>query len=249
MKKILFVSLIFSLFASICSASTTGFPEDYYKMKATVKKQVYFFNYLFPHIENANKAILKDRAFIKSLKENKDLKKTSLEYKRLEQIAKRYKVKDIFNYKYLLQRVDIVPPSMALAQAAIESGWGTSRFVKLGNNLFGHWTFGKVGIMPLRRDPNAKHLIRIFKSFEEAISAYMLNLNRTKAYYDFRKQREIARQKNENPSGIKLSQTMINYSQIRERYLKILKNVIRKNKLEAYDKKFYENLKKEKNEI
>ncbi|PLY10884.1 MAG: hypothetical protein C0626_04425 [Arcobacter sp.] len=138
---------------------------------------------------------------------------------------------------------------MALAQAAVESGWGMSRFVKLGNNLFGHWTYGKKGIMPLRRDAKAKHLIRIFDSFEDSISAYMLNLNRTKAYYTFRnKRRELVKQK-KKITGVPLSQTMINYSQIREKYLRILKNVIKKNKLQKYDEKFYNNLTKEKNEI
>lgn len=249
MKKVLLISLVLSLFVSISWATTTGFPEDYYKMRATIKKQIYFFDYLYPHIEKANKAILKERAFIESLNNDKNLDETSLEYKKLVSIAKKYKVKDIYDYKRLLQRVDIIPPSMALAQAAVESGWGTSRFVKLGNNLFGHWTYGKVGIVPLRRDPNAKHLIRIFESFEDSIASYMLNLNRTKAYYDFRKQREISRKNKEKLSGLKLSQTMINYSQIREKYLRILKNVIRKNKLEAYNEKFYTNLTKEKNEI
>ncbi|WP_298750462.1 glucosaminidase domain-containing protein [uncultured Arcobacter sp.] len=248
MKKVLSALFITFLF-SYSFAQTTGFPEDYYKMRATIKKQNYFFDYLYPHIENANKNILKEREFILSLKDNKDLDEESQEFLKLTQIAKKYSVKDPLDFDKLLKKVNIVPPSMALAQAAVESGWGMSRFVKLGNNLFGHWTYGKKGIMPLRRDAKAKHLIRIFDSFEDSISAYMLNLNRTKAYYTFRnKRRELVKQK-KKITGVPLSQTMINYSQIREKYLRILKNVIKKNKLQKYDEKFYNNLTKEKNEI
>lgn len=238
--RILASLLIFTI--TVVFANTTGFPEDYYKMKASIKKQNYFFNYLYPHIENANKKILEERAFIKSLNGAKNLKPNSKEFERLTALAKKYNVKDIYDYKKLFFRVDIVPPSMALAQAAVESGWGESRFVKLANNLFGHWTFGKVGIMPLNRDPDAKHLIRIFKSFEASISAYMLNLNRTKAYSKFRLKRDELRKSNKTLSGLVLSQTMINYSQIRERYLKILKNVIKKNNLQMYDEMFFKKL-------
>jgi len=245
----IFLPIIFILFFITSSfAETTGFPEDYYKMRATIKKQNYFFNYLYPHILNANKAILEEREFILSIKD-KELDEDSQEVQRLTKIAKKYSVLNPYDFNKLLKKVDVVPPSMALAQAAIESGWGTSRFAKLGNNLFGHWTYGKVGIVPLRRDPNATHLIRIFKSFEDSISAYMLNLNRTKAYYTFRNKREQLRNKQKEISGLVLSQTMINYSQIRERYLKILKNVIKRNSLSKYDQNFFTNLTKEKNEI
>ena len=217
-------------------------------MKATIKKQNYFFDYLYPHIEKANKNILKERAFIISLK-NKEIDEESKEFFELTKLAKKYAVLNPYDFDKLLKKVDIIPPSQALAQAAVESGWGMSRFVKLGNNLFGHWTYGKVGIKPLKRDPNAKHLVRIFKSFEDSISAYMLNLNRTKAYFQFRNKRIELRNKEKKLTGLVLSQTMINYSQIRERYLKILKNVIKKNNLQKYDEMFFKNLKKEKNEI
>jgi Bax protein len=248
MKKLLSALFITFLF-SYSFAQTTGFPEDYYNMRATIKKQNYFFDYLYPHIEKANKHILKEREFILSIKENKNLDKNSKEHQRLTKIAKKYKVKDPYDFDKLLKKINIVPASMALAQAAIESGWGMSRFVKLGNNLFGHWTYGKKGILPLRRDPNAKHLIRIFNSFEDSISAYMLNLNTHKAYYSFRSKRSQLERENKKITGVILSQTMINYSQIRERYLRILKNVIKKNKLQKYDEKLYNNLTKEKNEI
>lgn len=233
--------IIAFLFIISCSYATSGFSQSYYKMKPTLKKQEYFFNFLYPRIERANKNILEDRAFLLSLNKNTSLDTNSTQYKKLKTIANRYKVKDPYNYNKLLKKVDIVPPSMALAQAAVESGWGMSRFVKEANNIFGHWTYGKKGIVSLRRDPGAKHLIRIFDSLEDSIAAYMLNLNRGRAYYDFRNKRAISRGKDEKISGLKLSQTMINYSGIKEKYLRILKRMIKSNHLEKYDEKFYAN--------
>lgn len=248
--KIKILSILIFIFSINLFGNTTGFPKEYYDMRATIKKQIYFFDFLYPHIENANKKILEERKFVNSLATmNFKPKNDHSSYEKLTKIAKKYKVKDVYDYKTLLTRVDIVPASMALAQAAVESGWGTSRFAKLGNNLFGHWTWGKKGIMPLNRDKNAKHLVRIFDSFEDSIAAYMLNLNRTNAYKSFRHTRSNLRSSNQEISGMILSQTMINYSQIREKYLKILKNVIRKNKLETYDTKLFETIKKENYEI
>ncbi len=248
MKKILFLFFI-TLWITNSFAKTIGFPEHYYKIKNSTIKKNYFFDYLYPYIVEANKNILIDRKFILSMKLNKHLSKRPKKIKRLFQIAQKYKIENPYDYPTLLKRVDIVPPSMALAQAAVESGWGNSRFVKEGNNLFGHWTYGNKGMVPLNRDPNATHLVRIFNSFEESISAYMLNLNRTKAYYIFRLKRLLLRESNQKISGLILSQTMINYSTIKEKYLAILKSMIIKNDLLKYDKKFYNNLKKEKNEI
>lgn len=240
MKKILFLLSIFFLMNSY--AETTGFPDEYYEMRATTKKQDYFFDYLYPYIEHANKKILKDREFILKMRLDKHFSRKIENIQRLDLIAKRYKVDSIYDYKKLLFRVNIVPPSLALAQAAVESGWGTSRFAKEGNNLFGHWTYGQNGergMVPLNRDPNATHLVRIFDSFEKSISSYMLNLNRTNAYISFRMLRSHFQKMKKKLSGLVLSQTLINYSQIKERYLKILKSVIEKNDLEEYDKRFY----------
>ena len=250
MKKIIFLLSTFFLINSY--AATTGFPDEYYDMRATTKKQDYFFDYLYPYIEHANKKILRNRKFILKMRLDKHFSRRSENIERLRLIAKRYRVDNIYDYKKLLLRVNIIPPSLALAQAAVESGWGTSRFVREGNNLFGHWTYGKngeKGMVPLNRDPNATHMVRIFDSFENSIYSYMLNLNRTNAYTSFRMLRSHFQKMRKKLSGLVLSQTLINYSQIKERYLKILKSVIERNDLEEYDKKFYKNLKKDNNEI
>lgn len=242
MKRIL---LLLSL-SALLTLSAIGFPKEYYSIKDTKQMKTYFFNFLYPLIEEENNLILKDRAFIISLNKNKSLQKNSKEYIKLEKLAKTYSVKDIFDYNKLLKKIDIIPPSMALAQAATESGWGKSRFVKVANNIFGHWTYGKVGIVPLKRNKGAKHLIRIFPDLQTSIKAYMQNLNRTRAYSSFRNKRAAQRKSAIDPKGLALSQTMINYSAIREKYLKILSSIIRVNKLKSYDQKYYDQVLKNK---
>lgn len=232
LKQILVLILLSSF------AFSSGFPKKYYKMKASITKQEFFYDFLFEKIKIANKNILKQREFILSLNNNINLDQKTKEYKKLSKIAKKYAVKNPFDYNKLLKKVNIVPASLALAQASVESAWGTSRFVKLGNNLFGHWTYGKKGIMPLKRDKGAKHLIRIFDSLEDSIAAYMLNLNKSRAYSSFRNKREVFVKNNKSIDGLALSQTMINYSGIGKKYLWILKRMIKRDKLKSYDLKF-----------
>lgn len=236
--------LLFLLLSSFVFSS--GFPAKYYKMKATIKKQEFFYDFLFEKIKIANQNILNEREFILSLNKNINLDNKSNEYKQLSKIAKKYAVKNPFDYKKLLKKVNIVPASMSLAQASVESAWGMSRFVKLGNNLFGHWTYSKKGIMPLKRDKGAKHLVRIFNSLEDSIAAYMLNLNRSRAYSSFRNKRAVFVKNKQSIDGLALSQTMINYSGIGKKYLRILKSMIKRDKLKSYDTKFEQYLNRSK---
>lgn len=216
-----------------------GMPKEYDKLTGQKKKE-FFFNYLGKKIETENKKILKERAFILSLNGKKDFDKNSTIYKELEQLQKKYKVQNIYDYKKYLQRVDIIPPSMALAQAATESGWGKSRFIKQANNIFGHWTYNpKIGMVPLKRPAGKKHLVRVFPTLESSIAVYMRNLNRTGAYYEFRLKRAQMRLKDEFINGYKLSLTMDKYSGIGHDYTKILQSIIKKAKLTNLDKKFY----------
>lgn len=229
---------LFFLFSSLLFART-GFPEKYYKMSSKEAK-AFFFDYFEKRVEIENIKILADRLFIKSLVSSTYPKKDTLEYEKLLELQKRYKVRDIYNYSEFLTKIDIIPPSMALAQAATESGWGKSRFFKEANNIFGHWTYNpKIGIVPLQRPQGAKHLVRVFATLEDSIAAYMLNLNRTGAYYEFRLKRKEQRLKNEFINGFKLSRTMTKYSAIGQDYVKMLQSIIRKYRLIEFDKKFY----------
>ncbi len=241
-KKILLASSLL-FFTDITFAK--GMPKEYYKIKDTDKSKKYFFDYIYNMVEQENIKILNERKFVKSILNSNilSLNFSSIQFKKLLEIKKRYRVKNIYTYSEYSKKIDIVPPSQALAQAAIESGWGKSRFIKEANNIFGHWTYNpRIGMLPKRREIEATHFIRVFKSLQDSISAYMLNLNRNNAYKNFRKKRFEFRVNNKQLDGFALSQTMINYSGIAHEYLDILKNVIKTNNLTNYDTYFYTNL-------
>jgi len=137
--------------------------------------------------------------------------------------------------KEFLQKINVVPASLAIAQGSIESAWGKSRFVRLANNVFGHWTWGEIGIIPARREEGKTHKIRIFSTLQKSVDAYMLNLNRHVAYEDFRKQRNMAIGEGRKFSGHDAAGTMLKYSELGEKYVKILQKVIKDNRLLYYD--------------
>jgi Bax protein len=137
----------------------------------------------------------------------------------------------------LLERVDIIPPSLALAQAAEESGWGTSRFTREGNAIFGQWTFddSDSGLVPVARREEADHRVRSFDNLLESVRAYALNLNSHKAYRDFRKRRAALRADGSQVEGLKLAVGLGRYSERGEDYVKTLRAHIRANKLHLLD--------------
>jgi len=239
--KFTFVS-IFIL--SITSLLGAGFPASYYEIKNIKKQKEFFLTHLYDLVENENIQILKDRRVVQNTLSSNIFKinYNSKHFPTLLKLKKKYRIKSIFSLQEFLKKVDIVPPSLALAQAAVESGWGKSRFVKEANNIFGHWTYGKKGIIPQNRDEEKKHKIRIFSSLQNSIKAYMLNLNSNRAYHLFRQKRLELRQTNLPPTGSKLSQTMENYSGIGKKYLKLLTTLITRQKLSRFDSKFFNKL-------
>lgn len=235
----IFVVLTINLFAK-------GMPSEYYKIKNTQKAKEYFSEYIYKLTKKENLKILEERSFVKKLLSTSEIQTTINEkqLKRLSELQKRYRVKKLYNLKSYLMKIDVIPPSMSIAQAAVESAWGKSRFTKKANNIFGHWTYNaKNGIIPKRRAAGSKHFIRVFKNLQDSLRAYMLNLNRHTAYKSFQKKRYQSRIKNRDPMGMELSQTMLKYSGIGKKYLRILKSVIKKNKLTNYDKRFYQEIK------
>jgi Bax protein len=133
-------------------------------------------------------------------------------------------------------RVDEIPPSLALAQAAIESAWGTSRFAVQGNNLFGQWCYKKgCGLVPLRRDSGSRHEVAKFSSVTQSVNAYMRNLNTHRAYSDLRANRAQLKATEQNVTGHLLAANLLDYSELREVYVEEIRAVIRINKLAQYD--------------
>ena len=133
-------------------------------------------------------------------------------------------------------RMDIVPVSIAIAQAANESGWGTSRFALEGNALFGQWTWSKKGISPKNQDPNKSHKVLQFQILKASVKAYKNNLNTHNAYREFREARAKLRQDESVINGLLLTKYLKKYAAIGEQYVAILNDIIKKNSLTDFDK-------------
>lgn len=239
-KLLLSFCLVSSLHAQ--AWSTKGLPEEYYDIKDVNEAKDYFLSHIYKLVQKENKLILQEQEFVKNYLSSNilNIDFNSPSFHKLLEIKRKYKIKSLYSYEEYQKKIDIIPPSLALAQAAIESGWGKSRFVKEANNMFGHWTYDpKFGMIPKQRKLGASHFIRVFHTLEDSISAYMLNLNRNFAYKSFQEKRFEQRRKNQTPDGLTLSQTMLNYSGIAQEYLKILKDIILSNELQNFDRKFY----------
>ena len=202
----------------------------------TSKKQ--FLYQILPLIINANKNIQKDRTKLLDISSKGNASMTNNDKSWLKKLAKKYRLSgdiigDISLQQELLKRVDEIIPSMALAQAANESAWGTSRFSKQGNNLFGIWTYNsEIGIKPLKREPGKKHFVRKFKSFQESVSIYMHTLNTHAAYKKLRDIRYEAASNDGKLSGYELAKGLEKYSARGLEYIQMIQAMINKNNLE-----------------
>lgn len=137
----------------------------------------------------------------------------------------------------LLLRVDVIPPSLALAQAAIESAWGTSRFARQGNNLFGQWCFSEgCGLVPEQRASDAEHEVRAFASVQAAVQAYFHNLNTNSNYREFRQMRAWMHQLEGAMDSMTLAMGLNRYSGRGHAYVEQLRSLIRSNDLTVLDR-------------
>ena len=143
----------------------------------------------------------------------------------------------------LIQRVDVVPPSLAIAQAAEESGWGTSRFAVEANAVFGQWTFQKgEGVVPARRDAGKRHEVRSFPGLRHSVIAYMHNLNIHWAYEEFRRVRGHLRESSAKLTGDVLAGTLRKYSERGLKYINTIRTIMRVNGLNAFDDAWLEDI-------
>ena len=135
----------------------------------------------------------------------------------------------------LRRRVDVVPASLALAQGAEESGWGTSRFARLGNAVFGQRTFQKGdGLVPLRREQGQRHEVKSFNNLYRSVRAYVWNLNTHAAYEKFREKRASFRFRGLPPDGYELTETLDRYSERGENYIQTIRTIIQLNRLDEF---------------
>jgi Bax protein len=210
----------------------TQFPKDLDELGNTKLKKETFIKIVLPLVVAENERILADREkliFLSNKKFTTDSEKQWIRQKLLE-----YKVKK-GDMKELLIRMDIIPTSIALAQAAKESGWGTSRFALEGNAIFGQWTWSGQGIAPLDRASNKNHKILKFPILRASVKAYKNNLNTHKSYAKFREKRSNLRKKYKKISGLELTETLKNYAQTGSEYTKILNQIIRQNRLTDFE--------------
>ena len=201
-------------------------------MGDTKTKRELFIRIILPLILDENKKITDDRKkLFKILK--KDFN-TMGERVWLKRRFKEYKISN-GDLSKLKMRMDIVPVSIAIAQAANESGWGTSRFALEGNALFGQWTWSKKGISPKKKDKKKNHKVLQFQALKASVKAYKNNLNTHNAYQEFREHRAKLRQENSEIIGTDLTKYLSRYASIGEKYVRILDQIIEKNSLTDFD--------------
>ena len=211
----------------------TKLPKDLNTLGSTKKKRELFIKIVLPLILDENDKITSDRKkLFKILSKNFN---TVGERVWLNRRFKEYKIDDR-DVSKLKMRMDIIPVSLALAQAANESGWGTSRFALEGNALFGQWTWSKKGISPKNKDPNESHKVLQFQILKASVRAYKNNLNTHNAYKEFREVRARLRQENKEITGLDLVKYIKNYAAIGEKYVEILQSIIENNSLTDFDK-------------
>jgi len=211
----------------------TKLPKDIKSLGDTRQKRELFIKILLPLILNENNKITEDRKrLFKILNKNFNSPGERVWLKRR---FKEYKIEDK-DLSKLKMRMDIIPVSIALAQAANESGWGTSRFALEGNALFGQWTWSKKGISPKNKDKNKSHRVLQFQVLKASVRAYKNNLNTHNAYKEFREARAKIRENSDIINGLKLTKYLKAYASIGEKYVAILDDIIEKNSLTDFDK-------------
>lgn len=211
-------------------------PDNMNALPVDQKKSV-FFRTLLPLVLAENARIRERREFIKNAFSNDNWQTDSKLSQPLQEIAKHYEVTgDLTNpetQETLLRRIDTVPAALVLAQAAIESGWGASRFAQQANNLFGIWTWSnEAGLKPRQAGDNTEHFVRIYPNIRSSIRGYLHNINIGHAYRELRTMRAAMRADNKPLNAIKLAGTLHNYSARGQEYIVDVRNMINYNNLQ-----------------
>jgi Bax protein len=220
-------------------------PEDWSAGLTVDRKKSLFFRALLPMVLMVNEEIMADRARLRDIRTSLDQSRSlsSRDEAWVADIAQRYALApkdgmpglDARFIDRLLHRVDTVPPSLALSQAAVESAYASSRFAVEGNALFGQWHLGKGLVPEKQRTELGDYRVASFKSPRDSIRAYMRNLNTNRAYRPFRAMRAAARQQNERLRGAPLAAGLLAYSEKGQAYVSLLRSLIARNGLSALD--------------
>ncbi|MGQ9426789.1 glucosaminidase domain-containing protein [Gilvimarinus sp. F26214L] len=218
-------------------------PPDFAAIEVIADRKKAFFDFMLPMVREQNEAIAEKRQRILAVQREfhsrGKLGRGSRAF--LDETLGDYGLDDLSvstdeQIIRLLRRVDRIPASMVLAQAATESAWGTSRFAREGNNFFGQWCFREgCGLVPLDRNSGAAHEVAAFSSARESISSYFRNINTHRAYRRLRAIREGLRGEGRDLQGLNLIQGLGNYSERGQDYVQELRQIIRGNELTALD--------------
>jgi len=222
-------------------------PSEIKSIENTRKKKELFIQIVLPLILEENKKIKLERKTLFSI-----LNKNSNSEAEKNWLKSKFKQYGVVNRDLptLKIRMDEIPVSLAIAQAAKETGWGTSRFAQEGNALFGQWTYTGEGIKPAKSEKNENHKVMKFKILKASVRAYQRNLNTHKSYREFRKVRAIQRDVLGDLNSLELVNYLDKYAETGNEYIKILKKIIEQNKLTDFDDaKILPNSKKEKSLI
>jgi Bax protein len=207
-------------------------PKEIVKIENAKKRKDFFIQIILPLVIDENNSIKLDRKKLFSIL-NKS-KNTKIEQEWLNMRFKQYGVvnKDLSTLKV---RMDEVPVSMAIAQAAKETGWGTSRFAQEGNALFGQWTWSGEGIKPADAEDDSTHKVMRFKVLQASVKAYQRNLNTHSSYKGFRSARAELREEGKKLDSMVLTEYLDKYAETGKEYVKILQQIIRQNNLTDFD--------------
>lgn len=212
-------------------------PHDLSQIQHPQDRKAVFLRFMLPYVLEANNRVRAKRERMLSLQEKSTQGKPLSEEENLwlTALSEEYRVK-AGDFAALSTRVDIVPASLALAQAAIESGWGTSRFAQEGNAPFGQWTSkDNAGMVPLKREDGKTHKVRSFESLQGSVDSYMRNLNTHRAYRALRQARNVARQGGKEVDSLAMAETLISYSEKGSKYVTLLQSIIESNNLKPLD--------------
>ncbi|MGD8378211.1 MAG: glucosaminidase domain-containing protein [Gammaproteobacteria bacterium] len=210
-------------------------PPDFADLPVPEKKSL-FFRIMLPLVLAENARIRRSREFVEEAFHQGVDHLDREQQANLAAIAKRYRVAGDLtrsgNQAMLLRRVDTVPVALVLAQAANESGWGTSRFARQANNLFGIWTYKKdKGLTPRDRAPQARHFVRVFPDLRHAVRDYLRNINIGHAYRKLRLMRAEMRQQGKTMDASTLARGLHQYSERGQQYVDMIQAMIRTNDL------------------
>ncbi len=217
---------------------------DFESFVDTQARKNAFFDFLTGYIERENYNIFINRALLEPMWQvvSSGQRLSDVEYLTMLDIAEQYRLdaaelSEAQVLQELMERVDVIPTSLVLAQAANESAWGMSRFAREANNMFGQWCFDSgCGLVPARRGVNATHEVKAFASIEESVNAYFLNLNTNSSYQEMREMRAQMRAQGRPLDSMVLARGLTRYSQRGMAYVSELQDIIRVNRLGALDK-------------